>query len=181
MILKEMNLSTVPDKLPNFMMKYGNEMIDGYFDVDEEQMEFYPDSILKQYKLTKSGSDSFAYVDSVQKRILEAFTRDSELIHLLCSDQKRFLQAMKGVPTDILLNKLYFVSAENKNLPNFEDFTVYDFAVALNYIALLVCMKNREDEIQEHCDMINDFIEQTQKVKGNVNYESLRRNRRKRR
>lgn len=181
MMLKEMNLSNVPAKLPSFLMRYGNEMIDAYFEYDEEQMEYDPDQILKIYQLTKSGDSAFAYVDSIQNKILDIFDRGTELIDKLCEDQQLFMKAIKGVPSDLLLTQLYFANARiDKAIPNFEDSTVVEFAVAINYITLLVCMKNREDEIEAHCDMINDFIEQTQKVKGNVNYESFRRNRRKR-
>ena len=177
-----MNLSNVPDKLPEFMVRYGNEMIDSYFDSDYELMESDPNMLCKIYRLTKSGeSDSYAYADSVERRILESFSYkfDPDFVEKLCSDQKTFMRAIKAVPSDILLTNLYYRAAKDASVPKFEDFTVYDFAVALNYITLLVCMKNRESEIEDHCDMINDFIINTKKAENNFNYESVRHGRRR--
>ena len=177
-----MNLSKVPDKLPVFMMKYGNDMIDSYFDADYELMESDPDMLCKVYRLTNSGEyDSYAYIDSVENRILEAFSYkfDPDLVEKLCSDQKAFMQAIKAVPSNLLLTDLYYRAAKDASVPKFEDFTVYDFAVALNYITLLVCMKNRESEIEEHCDAINDFMEKTNTVNNNFNYESFHRTKRR--
>lgn len=180
MKLNEMNFSRYPDKLPSIMMKYGNEMITSYLEGDEVLMEEDPDALIKKYKLLNTeDSDSYAYLDSVETMILDIFMDDSPLIQALCSNQKYFVQAMKGAMSDLLLSILFHVRAEQGNIPDFEDFTIYDFARALNRLAISVCLKNREDEIEDHCDMINDYMDQTIEVKNNPRYESIRRNRRR--
>ena len=175
-----MNFSQYPDKLPSFMMKYGNEMITSYLEADEEMMEYEPVRLIKYYKLLNTeDSDSYAYLDSVEQRILETFMDDSPLIQALLSNQKYFVQAMKGSMSDLLLGIMSSIRAEQGNVPDFEDFTIYDFAQALNRLAISVCLKNREDEIKDHCSMINDYMNQTVAVKNNPHYESIRRNRRR--
>lgn len=180
MKLNEMNFSQYPDKLPSILTKYGNEMITSYLEADEELMEYDPNSLIKNYKLLNTeDSDSYAYLDSVEQRIIEIFTDDSPLIQALCENRKYFVQAMKGSMSDLLLGIMSYIRAEQGNVPDFEDFTIYDFARALNRLAISVCLKNREDEIEEHCDMINDYMDQTISVKNNPRYESIRRNRRR--
>ncbi len=180
MKLNEMNFSQYPDKLPSFMMKYGNEMITSYLETDEEMMEHDPDNLIKYYKLYNTeDSDSYAYLDSVEQRILEIFRDDSPLIEALCTNRKYFIQAMKGCMSDLLLGLLSEARDLDRGLPDFEDYTIYDFARALNMLAISVCLKNREDEIEEHCDMINDYMDQTIAVKNNPRYESIRRNRKR--
>lgn len=180
MKLNEMNFSQYPDKLPSFMMKYGNEMITSYLEADEELIEHDTNRLIKKYKLLNTeDSDSWAYVDGVERDILKTFDDYSELIAALCSNPKYFMQAVKGVPSDLLLQMTNYVKAKERNIPDFEDLTVYDFMLALNEIAISVCLKNREDEIEEHCNMINNYMQQTIEVKNNPRYESIHRNRRR--
>lgn len=181
MKLNEMNFSDYPSKLPSFMMKSANAAIDAYLMYDEELMETDPDKLIKKYKLTTyEDSDSWAYLDNIQHDILKMFGDDNdELIEKLCTDGKLFMQAIKSVPANILLSNLWYHVGSKKGMPDFKDFTVYDIAVALNCVVLSVCMNNREKELEDHCDMINDYMDQTIEVKNNPRYESIRRNRRR--
>lgn len=154
MILKEMNFSEMPSKLPSFMMEDANEIIDAYLDVDKEMMEDYPDRLIRNYQLTVGG-DSWAYLDSVQHNIIKLM-RGSELVSLLCDNPKYFIQAMKACPINTIISNLY--GGVSKSFSDFASVTVEDFAFALADIAIKTALRDREAELEDHCDMVNDFI-----------------------
>ena len=157
MILKEMNFSGLPSKLPSFMIDGANEIIDAYLDVDKEMMEHYPKRLIRNYQLTVGG-DSWAYLDSVQNNIIR-LVNGSELVSLLCDKPKYFIQAMKACPINIIILNLYGgVSAAGKSFSDFSSITVEDFAFALADIAIKTALRDRENELEDHCDMVNDFI-----------------------
>ena len=85
--------------------------------------------------------------------------KDSKLVSLLCSQPKYFIQAMKACPINTIVMNLYGgVPEVGNSLNDFANITVEDFAYALANIAIKTALRDRENELEDHCDMINDFI-----------------------
>ena len=148
-----LNFTGIPRKLPSFMMKLANEALDATFQSDEELMEYYPDKLIKKYQLTKDG-DSWAYISSFEALLLRAFDNYTEMIELI-AEPKNFLQAMKSMSNaNILFNDAYDIRKEwNESTNDLSLYTVYDLSSAMCRIALKAAMRDREDEIEEHCDL----------------------------
>lgn len=120
-------------------------------------MEHYPKRLIRNYQLTVGG-DSWAYLDSVQNNIIKLM-RGSELVSLLCDNPKYFIQAMKACPINTIVSNLYGGFSEvGKSFSDFASVTVEDFAFALADIAVKTALRDRESELENHCDVINDFI-----------------------
>ena len=177
-----MNLSAAPNKLPSFMKKQADEMVTATLESLEEELENEPaEKIIDKYRLTKfEDSASEVYTRTIEEDILKIYKYDNPLIESLCNDSKLFFQAIKSMPSSTLGSYIYYIRYDlNKPIDSFETFEIYDIACAMSQLALMSVMRDREDEIEDTCDLINDYIDQAKEVKNNPRYESIRRNRRR--
>ena len=166
------------------MKKQADEMVTATLEYLEEELEEKSaEEIIEKYRLTKfEDSASEVYTRTIEEDILKTYKYDNPLIEILCDDPKLFFQAIKSMPSSTLGSFIFYIRYDQKKpIDRFDTFEIYDIACAMNQLALMSVMRDREDEIEDTCDLINDYIDQAKEVKNNPRYESIRRNSRRNR
>lgn len=161
--LNEMNFSQMPNKLPPFLMKIATKCVDEYLSELRTQLEkLSPEEVIEEYRLTDmEGSDSWAYRDNIEHQILKTYENSDIITGVLFDDPAKLIQAIKSIPSRLLSGQIYFTRLhQNKSISDFRSFTAGDFAEAISNIALGSVLKQKEQEIEDLCDTINDYIEE---------------------